>query len=53
MTFILGIHIGHDATAAIINDNGEILAAVGEERLSRFKSHTGFPYKAIENVYIL
>jgi len=50
MQYILGIHIGHDATAALVNSKGEIVAAVGEERLSRFKAHSGFPYKAIENV---
>tara|TARA_B110001450_G_scaffold16561_1_gene15294 strand:+ start:17243 stop:19066 length:1824 start_codon:yes stop_codon:yes gene_type:complete len=50
MSYILGIHLGHDATACLINDKGDILAAVAEERLTRVKYHTGFPYKAIEEV---
>ncbi len=44
---ILGLVIGHDATAAIVSD-GKIIAAINEERLSRIKKHIGFPYKAIE-----
>jgi len=48
--YILGIHIGHDATAVLLNYKGEIIAAVAEERLSRVKSHTGFPYCAVEEV---
>ena len=50
MSYILGLHMGHDATACLINDKGDILAAVAEERLTRVKYHTGFPYKAIEEV---
>ena len=44
---ILGICWNHDSHAAIIS-NGEIIASVGEERLSRIKNHYGFPYKSIE-----
>lgn len=47
---VLGIHLGHDATAALIDDSGNVLAAVAEERLSRIKYHTGFPYRAIDEV---
>lgn len=42
MTIILGIHPGHDAGAALIK-NGEILAAVDEERFTR-KKHWGGDY---------
>src|SRR3989304_6020957 len=45
---ILGINIGHDSGAALI-DNGK-LVAVNEERLSRIKMHHGFPYLSIEEV---
>ena len=48
--YILGIHLGHDATACLINDKGEIVAAIAEERLTRIKYHTGFPYVAIDKV---
>lgn len=48
--YILGLHIGHDATAALINGKGEIVAAVAEERLTRVKYHMGFPYESIEEV---
>jgi carbamoyltransferase len=45
---ILGINIGHDSGAALI-DNGKIIA-INEERLSRIKMHHGFPYKALDEV---
>lgn len=48
--YILGLHIGHDATATLINDRGEILAAVAEERLTRVKYHMGFPRMAVQEV---
>lgn len=48
--YILGIHLGHDATATLINSNGKVVAAVAEERLTRVKFHTGFPYRSIEQV---
>lgn len=43
---ILGIHLGHDASAAVIRD-GQVVAAVEEERLTRIKGFAGFPYGAI------
>ncbi|MDC0074724.1 carbamoyltransferase [Alphaproteobacteria bacterium] len=46
---ILGISDSHEAHACIVQD-GEILAAVAEERFSRVKSDMGYPKKAIENV---
>jgi carbamoyltransferase len=46
---ILGIHDGHNASAALVVD-GKLVSAVGEERFSREKHHYGFPYKAIEAV---
>jgi carbamoyltransferase len=48
--YILGLHIGHDATAALINNKGEIVAAIAEERMTRVKYHTGFPYQSIEEI---
>ena len=47
MTAILGIHLGHDASAALIV-NGRILAAVSEERFTREKLYFGFPHESVE-----
>ncbi|NDV22172.1 carbamoyltransferase C-terminal domain-containing protein [Desulfovibrio sp. JC022] len=41
----LGIHIGHDATACLI---GNKVTAVAEERVTRVKNYTGFPFQAID-----
>lgn len=47
---ILGISpLDKDSTACLVMD-GEIVAAVAEERMSRIKIHSGFPYKAIEQI---
>ncbi len=46
---VLGVHLGHDGSAAMVVD-GVVMAAVGEERLSRRKSHLGFPWRAIPAV---
>ena len=46
---ILGIHDGHNASAALIID-GKLKCAIAEERLSRQKNHYGFPEKAIKCV---
>lgn len=48
--FILGLHISHDATTALINEKGEVMAAVAEERITRVKYHMGFPYQGVEEV---
>lgn len=44
---ILGISLSHDASAAILSDDGIVLSAMGEERLSRKKNHIGIPSLAI------
>ena len=38
----------HDSAAALISDEGEIIAAVQEERFSRLKHDSRFPLCAIE-----
>ena len=43
---VLGIYEGHNASACIM-ENGKILAAVQEERLSRKKNQYGFPFNAV------
>ena len=47
----LGIHCGysHDSGVALMRD-GQILACIGEERLSRVKKDPAFPFKAIERL---
>lgn len=46
---ILGISLGHDSGASIISD-GVLKVALNEERLSRKKLHSGYPYSSIEKV---
>jgi carbamoyltransferase len=43
---ILGIHDGHNAAAALVED-GRVVAAVQEERLNREKNWSGFPSRSI------
>lgn len=43
---ILGIHKGHDSSAALIID-GQIIADVAEERFSRIKHHAGLPFNSV------
>lgn len=45
--YILGLTTLGDSAATLIKD-GQLIAAVEEERFSRKKHHSGFPYKAIE-----
>ena len=43
---ILGIYCGHNATAVLMQD-GEVVAALSEEKLDNIKNSAGFPAKAI------
>lgn len=45
--YILGINESHGATAALLK-NGEIIAAVSEERFTREKNQSGFPRKSVK-----
>ncbi|MEO8649962.1 MAG: carbamoyltransferase C-terminal domain-containing protein [Acidobacteriota bacterium] len=45
--YILGLTTLGDSAAALIK-NGQLIAAVEEERFSRVKHHSGFPYRAIQ-----
>lgn len=42
----LGLHVSHNSSACLVKD-GQILAAVQEERLSRVKQYEGFPADSI------
>ena len=44
---ILGVHIGHDSSAALVKD-GQIISDVAEERFTRTKHYAGLPIQAIE-----
>src|SRR5258708_5630728 len=39
----LGIHVGHDSSAALVID-GKIVADVAEERFTRIKHYCGLPF---------
>lgn len=43
---ILGVHIGHDSSAALIVD-GRIVADVAEERFTRTKHYAGLPIQSV------
>src|SRR6476620_11401599 len=45
--YILGLTTLGDSAASLIKD-GQLVAAVEEERFSRVKHHAGFPYKSIQ-----
>jgi len=47
---ILGIHDGHNAGVALIKD-GEVLAAINEERLNNIKNYSGVPALAMKKVF--
>ena len=47
--WILGLNIGHNATAALLN-NGKIVGCVSEERFSRMKNQYGIPTESINYV---
>ena len=44
---VLGVHIGHDSSAALIV-NGKIVADVAEERFKRIKHFAGLPVHSIQ-----
>lgn len=46
---ILGIHDGHNASAALLKD-GKLICALAEERFSRVKNHFGYPANAINAI---
>ena len=46
---VLGIHVGNDSGAALIQ-NGKILAAISEERIRNIKHYSGTPTKSILEV---
>jgi len=47
---VLGVHDGHEASAALVK-NGEVIAAIAEERLTNIKNHYGTPFNSIKKVF--
>ncbi|NOY53146.1 MAG: carbamoyltransferase [Deltaproteobacteria bacterium] len=48
---IIGISpLDKDATVCLLED-GKVIAAIAEERLSRIKIHAGFPYLALQELF--
>ena len=47
LVYVLGLTTMGDSAATLLRD-GEVVAAVEEERFSRQKHHSGFPYRATE-----
>jgi len=45
--YVLGLTTLGDAAATLIRD-GQVVAAVEEERFSRRKHHSGFPFEAVQ-----
>lgn len=50
MNVFLGIHVGHNASAAIMI-NGKIKYALQEERFNNIKNFTGFPENSLNFIY--
>ncbi|MDR0608594.1 MAG: hypothetical protein LBG58_00605 [Planctomycetaceae bacterium] len=50
MTYILGISAYYHDSAAVIIDNGHIVAAAQEERFTRIKQDCRFPTNAVSSV---
>lgn len=48
MKFYIGITYGHDSSACIMDEDGRIIMAIAEERLSRHKHDGRFPVLSIE-----
>lgn len=45
--YILGIHVGHDSSVALVK-NGKIVAAAAEERFTGLKHYSQLPMRALE-----
>ena len=49
-TTILGIHYGHDAGVAIVQ-NGKVVAAINEERIRNLKHYNGIPSFSLNEIF--
>lgn len=46
----LGVNLSHGSSACLIDETGNILSAIEEERISRVKNHYGIPSLAIKTL---
>lgn len=46
--YVLGISETDNDAGVVLLQNSEVVCAINEERLSRIKRHSGFPYKSID-----
>ena len=46
----LGINAGHDSSVCVVDENGKIEYAVGEERFNRIKVFQGWPSLALSTI---
>ena len=49
---ILGIHDGHNCGASLFQ-NGTLLIAISEEKITRNKNEYGYPEKSIKGLHIV
>ncbi len=49
-TYILGLNTFHADSSAVLLRDGQLVAAVAEERLNRVKHFAGFPARAVKEV---
>lgn len=47
---IVGVHYGHNATVALVQ-NGKLVFAMSEERFNRLKNSNGMPVQTLEYIY--
>lgn len=47
-SFFLGLHLGHDASASIVRESGEILASILQERHTRIRHDYGLSFETVK-----
>jgi carbamoyltransferase len=50
MSYLIGVHYGHNATVCVMCD-GDVIFYQSEERFNRLKNSTGFPEQTLDYVY--
>ena len=48
MKFYVGLNLSHDSSVALLDSDGNILFALGEERVNRIKGFTGWPIRSFK-----
>jgi predicted NodU family carbamoyl transferase len=47
VALFLGLSLSHDSSAVLTNEEGILIEAIAEERISRRKNHIGIPFNSI------